>query len=84
MIDLEIRKKEIELHFEKIIKNAKNSKQVWAFYNRIVGWMIPEIIMNSGKYEYEGVILTFTDLPIIKDIHDRYRTKYCMLQDLSR
>ena len=77
-----IRKKEIENHFEKILKKAKNYKQVNEFYSGVVNHLIPLITLIED-YNYMGFIFKREDLPLISLIENEHNKKIKIIESLK-
>jgi hypothetical protein len=76
------RKKEIELHFKKILKGAKTFEQIREYYQTMIGYLIPNIISHTGHYNYVGFDFYMGDMPIIGQINEEFNVKLKILNKL--
>lgn len=74
-----IRKKKIELHFEEILE-GRTFEQIRGFYQRIIGYLIPSMILYNKNYNYEGFDFYMGDIPIITKIKEEFNLKLNLIE----
>lgn len=77
------RRKEIELHFEKILKNAKTPKQINGYYHRVIENLIIHILQKKGVFKSEDFYFYYEDIPILNSILEEHYLKQNILNKLK-